>query len=137
MPEKPSPQYAYRDIKRALTDEQIIAAYQAGEDADAVAFRAHIHPATVRKILLDSGVALRPPQRGRRSVHERPRIPEEEICRRYLAGESGPQLAKASGISQSRIYGVLTRHNIPRRDSRQLMQARHRAQRQRREAQDG
>lgn len=120
---------SYRAIKRTMTDEQVIAAYLAGGDCDAVGWQAGIHAQTVRRILTDAGVELRPPQRGRRYHWG---IDELEVCRRYRAGESGVALAAALNTSSARIYGILRRHGVERRSSTGMLRQRHLAERQRR-----
>jgi hypothetical protein len=105
-----------------MSDQEIIAAYEAGADCDAVGFNAGIHPQTVRAILRHYGTTLRPPQRGRQSAKP---VPEEELCKRYQAGESGVALADAYGVSTGMVYSVLRRHGIERRDFRTLTRQRH------------
>lgn len=133
MTGKPPPP-SYRAIKRTMTNEEIIAAYLAGDDSDTVGWKAGIHAQTVRKILSAAGVPLRPPQRGRRSPLA---LDELEICRRYIAGESGVALAAALGTSEARIYGILRRHDVPRRSTTVMLRRRHQAERQRRAPGDG
>lgn len=122
MTGKPPPP-SYRANRRCMTDEEVIAAYLAGDDPDTVGFKANIHAQTVRKILTTAGVELRPPTRGRRAVRV---IDEEAVCRRYRAGESGTLLAVAFGTSTSRIYQILHRHNVPRRNFMGLLNKRQR-----------
>jgi hypothetical protein len=106
-----------------MSDEEVIAAYLAGDDCDTVGFKANIHAQTVRGILRAAGVELRPPMRGRRSPLV---IDEEAVCRRYRAGESGTLLAQVFGTGTSRIYQILQRHNVPRRDFMGLLKSRQR-----------
>jgi hypothetical protein len=129
-----APPPSYRHIKRSMDDEEIIAAYLAGDDPDTVGFKAGVHAQTVLKILRASGVALRPPNRIRRDTKV---VDELEVCRRYKAGESGVILAYAFGVGVARVYRILRRHAVPRRSFIDLLTKRHKAERQRRERGDG
>jgi hypothetical protein len=129
---KPPP--SYRAIKRSMNDDEIIAAYLAGDDPEDIGYRAGLHAQTVRKILHTGGVTFRPPRRGRRSA---PVLDELEVCRRYRAGESGVALAATLGTSAARIYGILQRHDVPRRSPKVMLRQRHQAERQRRAPGDG
>jgi hypothetical protein len=104
-----------------MSDQEIIAAYEAGADPDTVGFHAGIHAQTVRAILRDYGVTLRPSTRGRHCAKP---VPEEELCKRYVAGESGIALADAYGVSTATVYGILSRRNIERRDFRTITRQR-------------
>lgn len=113
-PAKPlSPAYNYRQLKRTMSDEEVVAAYLAGDDADTVGFKANISYATVLKIVHAAGVPLRRARTGPRGTP--PKISEEEICRRYRGGANAPELGLLAGVSPDRIYRILERGGVDRR----------------------
>jgi Mor family transcriptional regulator len=53
---------------------------------------------------------------GRRLSDEQ----EDEICRRYQAGENVPTLAKTYAVPATTLYDVLKRHGVSRRSNKAL-----------------
>ena len=80
-----------------MTDAEIVAAYIIHQDADAVGLMAGVCADTVRKAVKAAGQPL---ARGKGNTWAKPLlISDAEICRRYRAGEDGPELARAAGCS--------------------------------------
>jgi hypothetical protein len=66
-----------------------------------------------------------PAMRRKSTPQKRSAELDEEICRRYAAGEEGPALATALGLPKPTIYFVLKRHGVLRRPrGRQALYAR-------------
>lgn len=108
------PYRKYTAVQRTMSDAEVIAAYQRGQDAVTVGMMAGISSATVLNILKASGIPRRP--RGNvKGAKRKLRVPAQTIAQRYLAGESGTALASSLGVSQRTIYDVLKELDIPRR----------------------
>lgn len=96
-----------------MTDAEIVAAYITHRDADAVGTMAGVCADTVRKAVKAAGQPL---ARCKGMTWAKPlKISDAEICRRYVAGEGGPELAFAAGCSAATIYYRLKRAGIERR----------------------
>ena len=103
------PSYVRGRERRRLTDEQIIALYVGGMDADTIGFRAGCSGTTVLNIVRKAGHPIR--QAGRGAPRHR-NISDEEIISRYRDGQSGPAIADAAGCSASGVYHVLRRNGV-------------------------
>jgi hypothetical protein len=103
--------------RRLKTDAEIAALYDSLRDSEAVAFQSGCNATTVLKIVREQGLGHLIPRRGLGSKGRRKALllADEEIVRRYRAGENGPELAVAAGTQPGRIYEVLERHGVPRR----------------------
>jgi hypothetical protein len=73
-------------------------------DGESIGLEAGCSGTTVLDIVRAAGHPIRPPGRG----VPRPRlISDEDIARRYKAGEDGPRLAQAAGCTPGTIYRLL------------------------------
>lgn len=99
--------------RRLLDDAEIIRRYREIGDSVRVSIEAGIDPTRVLAICRAAGVPINKP--GGRRGRIRLKLTEEEIVRRYRAGESGPTLADAAGCSTRHIYDILDRLGVPRR----------------------
>jgi hypothetical protein len=96
---------------RCMTDEQICQMYQDCGDSETVAYHARCSGTTVLTIVRRHGIAV-----NKRGGRPKPLpIGDEEICRRYLAGESGLQIAESIGSHGVSVYNVLKANGIERR----------------------
>jgi hypothetical protein len=96
---------------RCMTDEQIYQMYLECGDSETVAYHAQCSGSTVLTIVRRSGIEVN--KRGGK-VKPLP-ISDEEICRRYQAGESGIKIAEAANTHSVSIYKILDKHGIERR----------------------
>ena len=90
------------------TKAAMVEAYLRGDTLAAIAKRFGTWPVTVRKTLVDNGVALR-------DKHTPFILSEEQqqtIPGRYLQGESQEAIAQSLGVSQGTISRVLRRANV-------------------------
>lgn len=108
------PSYVRGGRTRALTDQQIVNMYVGGMDAESVGFKAGCSGSTVLNLVRAAGQTVRPSGGRRRSTLS---IPESEVVRLYLDGQSGPQIAVIAGCTPSAVYHILRRRNVPIRDS--------------------
>lgn len=99
--------------KRKLTDAEICALYVEIGDSVIVSIRAGCSSTTVLTIVRRGGGKIWPiGGRRKRGLA----ATDQEICDRYLAGESGYQIAQSAGTSGALIYSILERNGVPRRD---------------------
>jgi hypothetical protein len=98
---------------RKLTDAEIVEKYAELGDAITVGILAGCSPTTVAKIVRRAGGVVGP--RGGR-VTRPATLSVDEICRRYLEGESGHSIAQGAGTYAARIYKVLAAAGVPRRE---------------------
>ena len=109
------PSYVRGRQQRRVTDAEIIRLYvDAGMDADAIGFQAGCSGTTVLNIVRAAGHPIRNPGRG---APRAKRIPDDEIVRRYLAGQSGPLLAQIAGCTAGTVYRVLRDRGVEIRPS--------------------
>lgn len=99
---------------RLIPDSEICRLYASGLDADSVAYRAGCCGTTVLAIVRAAGGAVRP---AGNNPGKPLKLTAAEICKRYLAGESGPIIADAAGCVPSTIYRVLRAHGVKMRDT--------------------
>jgi hypothetical protein len=97
-----------------MTDEEICHMYAATGSAESVAMRAGCSTTTVISICRKAGLPIQKPggPPGRKPL----RLSDAEVIRRYLGGESGASIAAAAGCGYSRIYQILERAGVERRD---------------------
>lgn len=99
--------------KRKLTDAEICALYAEIGDSVVVSLHAGCSGTTVLTIVRKNGGAIWPiGGRRKRGIP----ITDQEVCTRYLAGESGIALAQYAGTSSAMIYNILERNGVPRRN---------------------
>lgn len=103
-----------RERGRTLSDELIAQAYASGETADSIAQRAQCCCATVLEIVRKAGIEARRPGKG---APRQRLIGDDEIIRRYRAGEPGPRLADAAGCTPGTVYRILRTYDVPVRPS--------------------
>lgn len=103
----------YTGRPRKMTDAEIVEKYAELGDAITVGILAGCSPTTVTTIVRRHGGVVRP--RGGR-VTRPSTLSAEEICRRYLEGESGHSIARDAGTYVARIYQALDAAGIPRRE---------------------
>lgn len=101
---------------RKLSDAEIVAAYVGGRDSDTVSYMAGCSGTTVIALVRAAGGTVRSPGGVRRTAELD--ISNEEIIRRYLAGESGCAIATAAGTYPATIYRILRNHEVAVRPSR-------------------
>lgn len=103
-----------RLASRLIPDDKIVELYASGLDADSIGYRAGCCGTTVLNIVRDAGGTVRPAG----SNPAKPlKLTAAEICKRYLAGESGPILADAAGCTASTVYRLLRAHGVVMRDT--------------------
>lgn len=101
---------AGRQRGRLLSNEEIADAYRSGESADLIAQRACCSGVTVLQIVRAAGVPVRKPGAP---PSPRPRtLSDNEIIRRYRAGEAGTRLADAASCTPGTIYRLLRHHGV-------------------------
>ena len=83
------------------TDEEIVARYLGGSSSLDVALDAGCTAECVRDLVLKAGHKMR--KRGGRKPNRERSISDDELVRRYEAGESGVALADLCGCSTSMI----------------------------------
>ena len=96
--------------RRKLTPEQIdemCLRYQAGETSAALAMHFRIASENIHRWLRLKGIPSRRP-----ATHRLTHAQIEDICHRYLAGETGASLGRAFGISTPAVFGFLERRHI-------------------------
>jgi len=109
------PSYVRGGRPRALTDEQIVSLYvDEMLDGDTIGAAARCSGSTVLNLVRAAGQQVRPSGGRRRSTLS---IPESEVARLYLDGQSGPQIAAIAGCTPSAVYHILRRNGVPIRDS--------------------
>jgi DNA-binding CsgD family transcriptional regulator len=102
-----------RGRSRTLSDREIIAAYEAGEDTTSIGARANCPPDTVLYLVRRSGGTTRP--RGPRSTKTLT-MDDAEIIRLYTVdGLSGPAIADRAGTTPATVYARLRKAGVPRR----------------------
>lgn len=114
---------------RTLSDREIVAAYEAGEDTTSIGARANCPPDTVLYLVRRSGGKTRP--RGPRSTKTLA-LTDSEICRLYRDGLSGPTIADRAGTTAATVYARLRANKVECRaagDTRKAMTAAARARR--------
>ena len=104
------PSYVRGKRARTLDDPEIIRLYVDEQlDGESIGIRAGCSGTTGLDIIRKAGHPIRPPGRG----VPRPRlISDEDIARRYKAGEDGPRLAQAAGCTPGTIYHLLRRLGV-------------------------
>jgi lambda repressor-like predicted transcriptional regulator len=102
-----------RKIPEAL-GEEIAAAYEAGATLRALATVAGIHHDTVRRYLVDQGVAIRD---HRQRVQEVLETDGAGLIAAYEGGATVAALAADAGVSSSTIAAYLVAHGVAIRDS--------------------
>jgi transposase len=104
----------YARRRRLLSDDQVVALYLELQDSDAVAARAGCSAPTVLAIVRAAGQPVRPPgpRPGRRAPLA---LPEDEIVRRYQAGQYAREIAEAAQCTESMVYRLLQKADVPRR----------------------
>lgn len=106
--------YTYGSRRRTLPDAEIVRLYVEEKlDSDTIGARAGCSATAVLDLVRAAGGEVRRAGGRRRSA--RLMLTENEIVRRYLAGESGPLLAYAAGCTSSAIYHLLRRHGVEMR----------------------
>lgn len=106
------PSYVSGARRRTLPDAEIVRLYVSENlDSDTIGARAGCSATTVLDLVRAAGHEVRKPGGRPRNI----KVPEDEICRRYLAGETGPDIARALGCTPSAIYHILRRRGVPRR----------------------
>lgn len=103
----------YTGRPRTLTDAEVCEKYAELKDSVIVGILAGCSATTVTTIVRRSGGAVLP--RGGR-VQRPLLLSVEEVCRRYLAGESGESIARDSGTYAAKIYQTLTAAGVARRE---------------------
>jgi DNA-binding CsgD family transcriptional regulator len=101
----------YGSRRRTLPDDEIVRLYVEGLDSDTVGARANCSCGTVLDLVRAAGQQVRRPGGRPHNL----KVSEDEVCRRYLAGDSGPAIASAIGCTPSAIYHVLKRRGVERR----------------------
>lgn len=94
---------------RTLSDAVIIARYLAGETTDAIGLAANCPTDTVLYLVRRAGHKPRP--RGPRSTKTL-LITDDEICKLYRDGLSGPVIADRAGTTAATIYGLLRKNGV-------------------------
>jgi DNA-binding CsgD family transcriptional regulator len=97
-----------------MTDEQVVALYLELKDSQLVGIKAHCSPETVRNLVRAAGHPILP--RGGLPDRHALQLGEDEICRRYRAGQSTPTIAQAAGTYPGKICRILRAHGVPVRD---------------------
>lgn len=87
-----------------MDDAAVIEAYNAGEDADSIAFRAGISAYYVLKTVREAGHPIRKPGTAKRKTLK---LTDAEIARRYAAGEAGTALAAEAGCASRTLYKIV------------------------------
>lgn len=133
---------SYTRIKRKMTDEQIVADFEACRDTLGVAMRAGVCTATVLDVLRRCGRGHLIARRGRGSAgcYRDIGMPETEVIRLYQSGEPGPAIARLARCPVGQIYNILERHGIERRpgvSEKAIMTRRQNAARRRQQKGDG
>jgi len=106
------PSYVSGPRRRTLPDAEIVRLYvDENLDSDTIGARAHCSATTVLDLVRAAGHKVRRPGGRPRNI----KVPEDEICRRYLAGATGPDIAREVGCTPSAIYHILRRRGVPRR----------------------
>jgi hypothetical protein len=103
--------HTYSARRRTLPDEEIVRLYVGGLDSDSVGARANCSSTAVLDLVRAAGHQVRKPGGRKHAIA----MPEDEICRRYQGGESGPVIALAAGCTPSSIYSILKKHGVARR----------------------
>lgn len=102
-----------RVSKKRLTDDQeqvLVLAYASGKSLKQVGAVFDVDGGTARNVLLRHGVVLRPRITPSLTLEQ-----EQEICRRYEAGESSRDLAAAFDVSVQTICNTLKRQDVQAR----------------------
>jgi DNA-binding CsgD family transcriptional regulator len=106
----------YTTRQRSLSDDEIVSLYRELLDSDAVGARAGCSGMTVLSIVRRAGLPVMP--RGGRPGRRAPlALADDEIVRRYEAGQHARDIAADAGCSDSTIYRLLDRLGVPRRKS--------------------
>lgn len=118
---------------RTISDAAIVSRYMAGDSSTDIGLDAGCTADTVLYLVRRAGHQPRP--RGSRSTKVLG-LTDEQICRLYRDGLSGPVIADRAGTTAATIYARLRAHNIPRRppgDVSKAMSAASKARRPRKE----
>jgi hypothetical protein len=102
---------SYTERRRRLPDDEIVRLYVEGLDSDSVGARANCSGTAVLGLVRAAGYPVRQPGGRKHDVA----LPEDEICRRYLSGQSGPVIARVALCTPSSVYNILKKHGVPRR----------------------
>lgn len=102
---------SYTERRRRLPDDEIVRLYVEGLDSDSIGARANCSGTVVLSLVRSAGYPVRKPGGRKRALA----LPEDEICRRYLSGQSGPVIARVALCTPSSVYNVLKKHGVPRR----------------------
>jgi hypothetical protein len=109
---------------RTLSDAEIVSRYLAGDSSTDIGLAANCLSDTVLYLVRRAGHQPRP--RGGHGRHKVLPLDDEQICKLYRDGISGPLIAERCGTTPATIYAVLRRHDVPRRpagDTRKAMAA--------------
>jgi DNA-binding CsgD family transcriptional regulator len=101
---------------RKFTDEQeqeICRRYLAGESTYRLGKALGADPVTICNALLRNGVTMRSLAESRRELTDEQ---QQEICRRYLLGESSGKIGNALGVHPSSVLNTLKRFKIKSRE---------------------
>lgn len=99
---------------RNISDAEILRLYvEEGLDSEIIAMRAGCCAGTVLKAVRDLGGAVR--RRSGLPADYARKVSDEDVVRRYKAGETGRELAAEANCSTVTIYRILSLAGVPRR----------------------
>jgi transposase len=123
--------------RKTLDMEGIAEMYIGGATLNEVADRYGVVPATVRNRLAEMGLTVRPPMGARdpraAQAHQRKLTDaqEQDVARRYVAGELVYEIAADLGVGRKTITNTLLRQKVPTRDKRESQAHMNRRRRER------
>jgi hypothetical protein len=104
------PSYVRGKQDRAISDAEIIRMYVDEDmDSESIGFHAHCSGTTVIAIVRAAGHPIRKAGRG---VARKRGIDDDEIIKRYRAGQDGVRIANAAGCTPNTIYRVLRANGV-------------------------
>lgn len=99
---------------RNISDAEILRLYvEEGLDSETIAMRAGCSAGAVLKAVRDQGGTVR--RRSGLPADYRRLVSDEDVIRRYKAGESGQELAAEAGCATGTIYAILSKAGVERR----------------------
>jgi hypothetical protein len=109
-----APRRYHRTGDRKISDEEILRLYvEEGMDGDSIGYLADCSGTTARDIVRRQGGVLR--RRAGLPADYARKVSDEDVIRRYQAGETGRELAAEAGCSMVTIYRILSLAGVPRR----------------------
>lgn len=102
--------YIHGRGRRTLSDREIVSRYMAGDSSTDIGFDAGCNSDTVLYLVRRAGHQPRP--RGGHAQRKALPLGDEQICKLYRDGISGPLLAERCGTTPATIYSLLRRHGV-------------------------